>query len=141
MEETIVFSDDGTKSDAFIEAAGEAAEGAYATSVATEETEMLQDFKVRFKDKYGVEVGELGPFAPNGYDSAAVILRAVEQVAIKGDDGNLYVGRKALADAIRNTEGLGLLGGTVTCDECGDCAAAQPQFNVVQGGQWVMIEH
>jgi branched-chain amino acid transport system substrate-binding protein len=140
MESTILFSDDGTKSDAFIEAAGEAGEGAYATSVATEETERLQEFKVRFKDKYGVEVGELGPFAPNGYDAAALILNAIQQVAVKGDDGNLYVGRKALTDAVRNTKDLDLLGGMITCDECGDCAAAQPQFNVVQGGQWVIVD-
>jgi branched-chain amino acid transport system substrate-binding protein len=140
IESTILFSDDGTKSDAFIEAAGEAGEGAYATSVATEETERLQNFKVRFKDKYGVEVGELGPFAPNGYDAAAVILNAIQQVAVKGDDGSLYVGRKALTDAIRSTKDLDLLGGMITCDECGDCAAAQPQFNVVQGGQWVIAE-
>jgi branched-chain amino acid transport system substrate-binding protein len=141
LEGTIIFSDDGTMSDAFIEAAGGSAEGTYATSVAAEETEKLGAFKVRFKEKYGVEVGELGPFAPNGYDSAAVILNALEEVAIKGADGNLYVGRKALADAIRNTKDLELLTGTVTCDECGDCAAAQPQFNVVQGGEWVAIEH
>jgi len=140
MESTILFSDDGTKSDAFIEAAGEAGEGAYATSVATEETERLEEFKVRFKDKYGVEVGELGPFAPNGYDAAAVILHAVQEVAVKGDDGNLYVGRKVLTDAIRNTKDLDLLGGMITCDECGDCAAAQPQFNVVQSGQWVIVD-
>jgi branched-chain amino acid transport system substrate-binding protein len=140
MESTILFSDDGTKSDAFIEAAGEAGEGAYATSVATEETERLQDVRARFKDKYGVEVGELGPFAPNGYDAAAVILNAIQQVAVKGDDGSLYVGRKALTDAIRSTKDLDLLGGMITCDECGDCAAAQPQFNVVQGGQWVIAE-
>jgi branched-chain amino acid transport system substrate-binding protein len=141
MEDVIIFSDDGTKSDAFIEAAGEAAEGNYATSVATEETDKLQDFKERFLDKYGVAVGELGPFAPNGYDSAAVVLHALSAVAIKGDDGNLYIGRKALADAIRSTKDLELLGGAITCDECGDCAAAQPQFNVVQGGQWVIAEH
>jgi branched-chain amino acid transport system substrate-binding protein len=140
MESTILFSDDGTMTDAFIEAAGDAAEGAYATSVVSQETETLEGFKVRFKDKYGVEVGELSPFAPNGYDSAAVILNAIQQVAVKGDDGNLYVGRKALGDAIRNTEDLELLGGTITCDECGDCAAAQPQFNVVQGGQWVIAD-
>ena len=36
---------------------------------------------------------------------------------------------------------LELLGGTITCDECGDCAAAQPQFNVVQGGQWVIADY
>jgi branched-chain amino acid transport system substrate-binding protein len=141
LEDTIIFSDDGTMSDAFIEAAGEAAEGNYATSIATEETEKLEAFKVRFKEKYGVEVGELGPFAPNGYDSAAVILHALEKVAIKGADGNLYVGRKALADAIRQTKDLELLTGIITCNECGDCAAAQPKFNVVKDGKWVAIEH
>jgi len=141
LEDTILFSDDGTMSDAFIEAAGEAAEGTYATSIATEETEKLKEFKARFKEKYGVAVGELGPFAPNGYDAAAVILHAIDKVAIKGADGNLYIGRKALADAIRHTKDLELLTGTITCDECGDCAAAQPQFNVVKDGKWVVVEH
>jgi branched-chain amino acid transport system substrate-binding protein len=141
LEDAILFSDDGTMTDAFIEAAGEAAEGAYATSVATEETERLEEFKVRFLEEYGVAVGELGPFAPNGYDAAAVVLHALDKVAIEGADGNLYVGRKALADAIRNTADLELLGGAITCNECGDCAAAQPQFNVVKGGEWVIVEH
>ena len=140
MEDTLLFSDDGMMTDAFIEAAGDAAEGAYATSVVSQETEKLKEFKVRFKDNYGVEVGELSPFGPNGYDSAAVILNAVQQVAVKGDDGSLYVGRKALADAIRSTKDLELLGGSITCDECGDCAAAQPQFNIVQDGQWVVVD-
>lgn len=140
LQDAILFSDDGTMTDAFIEAAGDAAEGAYATSVALAETEELEAFKVRFKERYGVEVGELGPFAPNAYDATAVILHAIDKVAVKGPDGNLYVGRKALADAIRGTKDLRLLSGTITCDECGDCAAARPQFNVVKNGVWVPIE-
>ena len=39
-----------------------------------------------------------------------------------GPDGNLYIGRKALRDALYATKNLQGLTGNISCDEYGDCA-------------------
>ena len=59
-----------------------------------------------------------------------LVLNAIKKVAVKGDDGNLYIGRKALRDAMYATKGMKGLTGTITCDEYGDCA--DPKIAVYQ---------
>jgi len=78
-----------------------------------------------FVKKYKAKFGELpiGNFHVNGYDGAMMAFEAVKKVAKKDDQGNTYIGRKALRDAIFATKGLVGLQGTLTCDQNGDCGS------------------
>ncbi len=63
-------------------------------------------------------------------DAANLLLGAIEQVAIRRRDGTLYVGRKALRDALYATKGFKGVSGTLNCNQFGDCA--RPAFNILR---------
>ncbi|MBN1487867.1 MAG: branched-chain amino acid ABC transporter substrate-binding protein [Anaerolineae bacterium] len=136
LENAIFFGCDGTYGSQFLDLAGEAAEGAYSTFVPIPESGAFTKFREDYKSKYGDEQGELSPFSPHAHDALAVLLNALDQVAIESGD-NLYIPRKALADAVRNTKDFEALTGTITCSDTGECAAASILFMIAQDGKWV----
>lgn len=130
------FGCDGTYGVEYINLAGDAAEGTYSTYVPIPESDAFTKFQEDYLADYGQDQGELSPFSPHGHDSAAVLLAAMDKVAVKDGD-NLVIPRKALADAVRNTKDFQGLTGTITCDSDGECAAAAILFMEVSGGDWV----
>jgi hypothetical protein len=62
-----------------------------------------------------------------------MIIAAIEKVAKKDAEGNTYIGRKALRDALFATRGLSGVTGTLSCDPYGDCA--DPKI-AVYGWRW-----
>ena len=74
----------------------------------------------KYTEKYGE--GPIHAFHQNAYDGMAVALMAIERVAVKDDGGNTYIGRQALRDALFATQGFDGMGGTISCNEHGDCA-------------------
>jgi len=51
-----------------------------------------------------------------------IILAGIEKVGKKAPDGTLYIGRKALRDALYATKNFKGLTGNLTCNQYGDCA-------------------
>ncbi len=140
MENVIFFGADGIKSAQYIEAAGGAAEGSYATFADLPAgSPDLERFRQRYEDKYGVKPADMGPFHAHAYDATMLILKAIDQVAVPQDDGSLLIPRKALADAVRNTKNYQGLSGTISCDDKGDCGSATVVVNQVQNGDWVRV--
>jgi branched-chain amino acid transport system substrate-binding protein len=139
MEEVMFMGADGIKADEFIKAAGDAAEGVYAS--AGNPAEAGPDLP-KFLEAYKAEYGEdpIAPFHAQAYDAYMVIANAIEQVGVVDADGNLMIGRKALNDAIRGTTGYQGLSGMITCDESGDCAEGTVSVSMVKGGEWVAAE-
>jgi branched-chain amino acid transport system substrate-binding protein len=129
------FGCDGTYGSNYLDLAGAAAEGTYSTYVPIPPSDAFDKFKAAYEADFGDPQGKLSPFSPHGYDAAAIIIAAIEKVAVKDGD-NLIVPRKALAEAVRNTEGFQGLTGTLNCAG-GECAAAEPVFMIAQGGEWV----
>jgi len=99
----------------FIDASGKAAIGAFATYSKTPETEIFAEWQKKFQAKYGPPVA----YAPHAYDSAKVLLMAVEKVAQKQGDGSLVIGKKTLRDAVSATKYDGITG-PVSFDQYGD---------------------
>ncbi len=99
----------------FIQAAGNAAVGAFATYSKSPGTQVYADWQKKFQAKYGPPVA----YAPHAYDSARVLLMAVEKVAQKKGDGSLVIGKKALRDAVASTKYDGITG-PVSFDQVGD---------------------
>ena len=142
LGDVLFFSGDGVKTEAFIEGAGDFSEGVYASSAVpgggSEEANI--EFDTMYEEIYGVPPDVLGPFHAQAYDSASVLLAALEEVAVVDDDGNLIIDRDLLTETIRSTSGYDGLSGTITCDEFGDCGESVIQVFHVEDGVYVEQE-
>ena len=126
-----LMSADGTFSPDFRKAAGDAVVGVYNTSPDLS-PEALGPAYAEFVRKHERRYGEkpLSAFHAHAYDAAMIIFRAIERVGKRDSAGNLYIGRKALRDALFATRGYKGLTGTLTCNQYGDCA--DPKIAVYQ---------
>ena len=120
LANAVTIGNEGVFSAAVMEAAGPSIVGfrLFASS-----SDAFSDRFPAFLKAYEEEYGEIpaGGFSAYGYDAALVILSAIKKVAQTDADGNLYVGRKALRDAMFGTKELQGLTGSLTCTENGDC--------------------
>ncbi len=116
-----LMSADGTFSPDFYKAAGDSLVGMYHTSP---DLTVLGPGYASFLQKHQKKYGEkpLSAFHPHAYDAAMIILAAIQKVGKSDAAGNLYIGRKALRDALFVTKGYKGLTGTLTCNQYGDCA-------------------
>ena len=121
LEKAALMGADGIFSPDFYKAAGEAAVGMYHSS--PDFSAFGADYKT-FVEKHQKKYGEkpIAPFHAHAYDAAMMIFAAIEKVAKKGPDGSLYIGRRALRDALYATKDFKGLTGNLTCDKQGDCA-------------------
>jgi branched-chain amino acid transport system substrate-binding protein len=141
MTDVLFFGCDGTYGDKFIENTGANGEGAFATIAPTNPDSSAKDaFNAAYLEQFGTEAGKLSPFTWAGYDSAAGLIFAVKEVAVVGDNGNLYIPRGALVDAVRSLDNYVGLSGTFTCNEVGECNTDSPSFVVVKDGAWAPAE-
>ncbi len=111
------FGPDGIKSQpSFADAAGAAAEGAFMTFGAVGGASGYDEFLAAFKAKFG---GDPVAYGPGSFDAATILLQAADRVATVDADGNLVIGRKALANSIRATPFTGVTG-HLEFDDAGD---------------------
>ena len=136
LSDVVLFSDDGSFGASFIELAGDQAEGVYATSALPPSSPERDAFDALFEETYGSVPGELSTFTWHGWDVVNALIYAINQVAVLGDDGSLYIPRQALVDAVNNLSGFEGLTGTISCSD-GECNTAGPTFFIVQDGEWV----
>lgn len=133
----IFFGDDGTFGQDFLDRTAANGEGSYSTSLIPPSSPAKTTFDAAYLAAYGQPAGKLSPYSWTAYDSAAVLVKAIESVAALGGDGNLYIPRGALVAAVRATKDYQGLSGVVTCDATGECSASGPVFNIDKGGKWV----
>jgi len=136
LQGVVFFGCDGTYGADFITRAGKNAEGAYAVTLEPPDSPANTAFKAAYKAAYGKEAGALSPYTWNGYDVVAALISVIKSVAVKGDDGNLYVPRGALVAAVRGLKDYKGLSGTFTCDATGECNSSGPLYVVVKDGKW-----
>ena len=131
LQKTTLLGTDAVLSPNFLEAAGDAAVG-YTIAGTDTSPQALGPRYVALLEKYKAKYGEdpLAAFHPQGYDAGGVLLAALKKVAVKGDDGSLYVGRKALRDALYATKDYEGVTGTLTCSPTGDCG--QAKFHILE---------
>jgi branched-chain amino acid transport system substrate-binding protein len=128
LEKVYLMSADGSFSPDFYKAAGDTAVGMFHSS--PDFSAFAAGYK-GFLDKHLKKYGEkpIAPFHAHGYDAAMMIFAAIEKVGVKEGD-TLYIGRKALRDALYATKNLQGLTGNLTCNKYGDCA--DPRIAVYQ---------
>ena len=113
---------DGLDSADLVRIAGDAANGMYYTTVAgpvsyyPEAAKFAADYKARFGK-------DAEPFAAQSYDSAALILKAIEAAAKAGN--NQMPSRAAVRDGVRALKDFKGITGTINFDSKGDPAVAK----------------
>jgi branched-chain amino acid transport system substrate-binding protein len=128
LEKVYLMSADGSFSPDFYKAAGDTAIGMFHSSPDFSAFAAgYKGFLEKHKKKYGE--APIAPFHAHGYDAAMMIFAAIEKVGVKDGD-TLYIGRKALRDALYATKNMQGLTGNLTCDKYGDCA--DPRIAVYQ---------
>lgn len=131
LSDAKLMSADGSFSPDFLRAAGTAAVGMYHSSPDLSAEALgprYTEFQAKHQKKYGEK--PISVFHAHAYDAANMIFAAIEKVGKKDAGGNLYIGRKALRDALFATKGFKGLTGTLNCDQHGDCA--DPKIAVYQ---------
>lgn len=138
LTNVLFFGCDGTYGADFIARGGKNAEGAYAVALVPPDSAERTKFDAAYLKQFGKEAGSLSPYTWNAYDSAASLIAAIKQVAVKGGDGSLYVPRTALVNAVRTLKDFKGLSGTITCDQVGECNSSGPIFYIVKDGKWTV---
>jgi len=134
--EGVFMGPDGIKSvPTYIEASGGSAEGSYATFGAVGGASGYEEFEVAFTELYGAPVA----YGPGSYDSARILLQAAAAVAYVDADGNLVIGRKALADKIRETPFAGVTG-NLEFTETGDLSKVSITVFQAVNGEFVEVK-
>jgi len=123
LEDAVMMTADGSLVSTFPTNVGDAAVGVYMSGPSVT-GEAYDEFLAAWEE----EIGGVPPsgFHAHAYDATMMLLGAVEEVAVVGDDGSLVIGRQALRDAISEIEDYEGLTGLLTCQEespyAGDCA-------------------
>lgn len=89
---------------------------------------VYSDLRERYQEAYGEE--PLAAFHAHTYDATIMVLTAISEIGVLGDDGVLRIPRQGLRDHLAAVEGFAGLTGTLGCLEFGDC-----------GSQAIMIAH
>lgn len=139
LSDTLFFSDDGAFTQQYLDAAGAAADGTYASFVAGDEVaDANEAFDAAYLDKYGVSPDDLGPFHAQSYDTILVIADAIARTG-EVVDGHLIILREDLLSAVRATTGVQGLTGTISCDANGECGAGGVQVYTVVDGAFEQV--
>lgn len=79
---------------------------------------------------YEAAYGESPPaaFHAHTYDATVLVLTAIRDVGVLGDDGTLRIGKQALRDYLNEVSDFDGVIGKITCDEFGDCGSQQIQI-------------
>jgi branched-chain amino acid transport system substrate-binding protein len=103
-------------------AAGDAIVGFKITMPDVTKEAMGKDYPELVK-KYKTMFGEdpIQGFHAQAYDAARMLHQAIEKVAVRDKTGSTYIGRKALRDALFNTNPFDGVSGRIKCTPTGQC--------------------
>ncbi len=132
LEDTELAGADGMQSPTFLEAAGDAALGVYASGpdLAFAGDFYADEFLPAYAELSGSET-PLSVFHAHAFDAANLIFKAIEDSATENADGSLAIDRAALRDAFFAIEGFEGITGNLSCNETGDCADPAISVSVV----------
>jgi branched-chain amino acid transport system substrate-binding protein len=122
LEHTALFGGGSLLSSDFIEAAGPAVVGfriGYPDLSPAAMGKGYPKFVEEYKKDYGE--GPISGFHANAYDAAELAFKAITKVAKPDKAGNLFIGKKALRDAVFATKFDGI-SGPIACDAYGECS-------------------
>lgn len=139
LKDAVFMGADGMKEVKFIETAGADGQGAYASfGSASAQGPSYGDFVAAYEAKGGKKENIV--FSPQTYDAVYVLAEALKKAATTDADGNLVIGRKALADAVRASKLEGLTG-PIAFGANGDRPPESTNVVIFQakGSDWVQV--
>jgi branched-chain amino acid transport system substrate-binding protein len=83
------------------------------------------DFLTAYEERQGEPPS--AAFWAHAYDATTMLLQAIDNVAVEGDDGSLTIDRQALRDELTATSFDGMIG-HIQCDDFGDCGSQEIQI-------------
>lgn len=122
LKDTHIIAGSAVMAPGLLEAAGDAAVGIRMTNVDISPEVMgakYPDFVATYAEKYGEN--PINAFHAQAYDAGVMLVKAIEDVAQKDDQGNTYIGRKALRDRLFATKNMEGISGLIDCNEHGQC--------------------
>jgi branched-chain amino acid transport system substrate-binding protein len=129
---------DGIKDDAYIQGAGQGAEGTLASTVGAPVTSVktaAKFLKAYKKADFEEPASDFGPYA---YDAANLIINSAKKV-LKGEDSIPQDARLQIVKAIQKTKTKGA-SGKIEFDEFGDTAHIHFTLFRVEDGEWTPIK-
>ena len=124
MPDTLLIGSDGCLATDFLDTAGAAANGVFASSpdlsVFANGDFYKNEFLPAYKSQFGTDPTSV--FHAHAFDAMNILFEAIKSAAIDNGDGSLTIPRQALADALYATNGWQGITGTITCTPLGDCA-------------------
>ena len=140
LDGVVLAGADGMQSQNFLSVAGAAADGIYTSGPDLnfpgsfyEETFLPAYYELCNCEK------TLSVFHAHAFDAASIVFEAIEEVALEGADGTLFIPRTALRDALFATSGFSGITGTLTCDATGDCADPHISVSLIEGGAYSAV--
>jgi branched-chain amino acid transport system substrate-binding protein len=132
LDHTIMIGGGSLAAPDFIEAAGPSVVG-FRICYPDVSVETMGKGYPKFLEDYKKAYGEspTSGYHANAYDAAMMALKAIQAVGKSDADGNLFIGKKALRDAVYASKFDGL-SGPIGCDAYGQCASFKPavlEFN------------
>lgn len=126
LEHTVLMGGASLLSPDFIEAAGPAVVG-FRIGYPDISPESMGKGYPNFVAEYTKTYGEapISGFHANAYDGAMLAFKAIAAVAKTDQAGNLYIGKRALRDAVFATKFDGI-SGPIACDQYGECSQFKP---------------
>ena len=126
MEHVALIGSSGLMAPDLIQAAREAVVG-FRITYPDQSPEAMGKGYPAFVKEYTKAFGEapISGYHANAYDAAMMAFKAIEKVAKTDKEGNLYIGRRALRDAVYATKFDGI-SGPIACDAHGECAKFKP---------------
>ena len=121
LGDTKIYGGSALMAPGFLEAAGDSAVGFKFTNPDTSVEAFgggYSDFVVKYTEKYGE--APIQAFHAHAFDAATILVKGIEKVAVN-QGGTLYIGRKALRDAVFATNGHAGISGPIECDAHGQC--------------------
>ena len=79
------------------------------------------DLRARYEETYGE--APTTAFYAHSYDATMMVLNVISQVAVDGPEGELWLDRQALRDALTATTNFPGVTGDLSCDAFGDCGS------------------
>jgi len=139
LEDTILGGADGILTPDWLDASGDAAEGAVLSGpdLAFSGSFYEDEFLPAYREVSGLD-NTISVFHAHAFDAYNILANAIEAVAFE-DGGTTYIPRTALRDAVLATDGYEGITGTLSCDEDGDCADAKISVSEVQDGEFVRV--
>jgi branched-chain amino acid transport system substrate-binding protein len=128
LDKTLLISGGALIEKSFLADVGEVGKGMYFVGPSNPEGAVVDQltaaYEMKFKELPTVD------YYLSGYDAAALLFHAIEQVTIQEKDGTLHLGRTALRENLYATTGFKGVTGTLSCNQFGDCA--RPAFDVLR---------